>query len=197
MAHARLPRRDYVLMLLYADTGVRPGEAPPLRWPDFDPAARTLTVERAVSDGVVGATKTDERRVIDLTPRLVDALNTLQAQRESEAILAGDDPSPLIFPSSANTPLDPSAIAKIFRSVLRGAGVPRHRLYDLRHTFASQLLAENAPPLYVAAQMGDRIETVFRHYAAWVPRGDSQWAVRLAASREAAEKPSARLVAIW
>jgi len=39
------------------------------------------------------------------------------------------------------------------------AGLPRHRLYDLRHTFATHLLADRAPITYVAAQLGHRKPT--------------------------------------
>src|SRR3989475_13079278 len=36
----------------------------------------------------------------------------------------------------------------------RVAGLPRFRLYDLRHTFATHLLGQGAPITYVAAQLG-------------------------------------------
>src|SRR6266511_4336111 len=50
--------------------------------------------------------------------------------------------------------MDPSIVAKTFRSVLQVAGLPRFRLYDLRHTFATHLLMQGAPITYVAAQLG-------------------------------------------
>ncbi len=97
-----------------------------------------------MSRGEVGPTKTDEIRTVDLTPRLAAALNDLQAQTEADALLEGNDPCPWIFPSTAGTPLDPSAVAKVFRATLRAAGLPRFRLYDLRHTFATHLLSQGA-----------------------------------------------------
>src|ERR1700676_5269961 len=45
-----------------------------------------------------------------------------------------------------------------------------HRLYDLRHTFASHLIA-NAPITYVAAQLGHADSTTtLRWYARWLPK---------------------------
>jgi hypothetical protein len=41
--------------------------------------------------------------------------------------------------------MDKTKVGRIFRRVLRGAGLPAFRVYDLRHTFASLLLARNAP----------------------------------------------------
>ena len=76
---------------------------------------------------------------------------------------------------------------KRFRLVLRKAALPRFRLYDLRHTYASQLLAEGAPITYVAAQLGHaRPTTTLAHYAHWIPRGDKGWVDKRAARRAAA-----------
>jgi Phage integrase family len=74
--------------------------------------------------------------------------------------------------------------------VLRKAGLPAFRLYDLRHSYASHLLAEGAPITYVAAQLGHaRPTTTLAHYAHWIPRGDKGWVDKLAARRSAeAEK---------
>ena len=43
---------------------------------------------------------------------------------------------------------------KAFGQALRPAKLPSFRLYDLRHTYASLLLAQNAPLTYVSAQLG-------------------------------------------
>src|SRR5262249_49986741 len=195
-AQKRLSRREATMFLLFADAGPRPGEALAVRWEDFDANARTLAIERAVSRGIVGPTKTEEIRTVDLTPRLAAALVELQAQAEKDALLAGVEPSPWIFPSSADrrdeagkivergTPLDPSAVAKMFRSVLRVAGLPRFRLYDLRHTFATHLLAQGAPITYVSAQLGHaKPTTTLTYYAHWIPSGDKRHIDRLEAIR--------------
>jgi integrase len=92
-AERRLSRREATLMLLFADAGPRPGEALAVRWEDFDANARTLAIERAVSHGEVGPTKTDEIRTVDLTPRLAAALVGLQVEAEKEALLGGVDPA--------------------------------------------------------------------------------------------------------
>jgi integrase len=147
-----------------------------------------LTIERAVSRGVVGPTKTEELRTIDLTPRLTSALLELQAEVEKDALHADADPCPWIFPSTAGTPLDPSAVAKTYRSVLHVAGLPRFRLYDLRHTFATHLLAQGAPITYVAAQLGHaKPTTTLTYYAHWIPSGDKRHIDRLEAIRTAAK----------
>ncbi len=54
------------------------------------------------------------------------------------------------------------AVGKRFRKILRKAKLPSFRLYDLRHTYATQLLAEEAPITYVAAQLGHARPTTRR-----------------------------------
>jgi hypothetical protein len=80
------------------------------------------------------------------------------------------------------------AVSRRFRGLVRRAGLPRFRLYDLRHTYATHLLAEGAPITYVADQLGHaKPTTTLAHYAHWLPRGDKQWIDRLAAGRTATE----------
>jgi integrase len=134
--HHHCPPSEYTLFLLLADTGMRPGEALALAWDDFDETGRTLHVERAVSLGQVKPTKTEESRTVDLTARLAEAVRGWQAARETEALMNGTDPSPWVFPNPRGGFLDPKVISRHFRGLLRRAGLPRFRLYDLRHTYS-------------------------------------------------------------
>lgn len=56
------------------------------------------------------------------------------------------------------------------RRTLKRAGLPAFRLYDLSHTYASLLLAADAPITYVSAQPGHATPTTtLRYYARWIP----------------------------
>jgi integrase len=177
--------RHALLYLTLADTGMRPGEAFALRWTDLDLVGRQVTVERAVErGGKVKGTKTGASRVIDLTPRLAAALDRHETAVEAAALAAGRDVNPLVFPSEAGTPLDGINVARRFQGLVTRAGLPRFRLYDLRHSFASHLLALGAPITYVAAQLGHAKPTMtLAAYAHWLPRGDRALADRLEALR--------------
>jgi integrase len=189
-AKVECSRREWTLFMTLADAGLRPGEALALRWQDFDEVGRSLTIERAVSDGEVKPTKSEARRAVDLTPRLAEAVAQWQSAGELAALTAGTEPSPWMFPTSTGTLIEVVAVGKRSRLVLRKAGLPAFRLYDLRHSYASHLLVEGAPITYVAAHLGHaRPTTTLAHYAHWIPRGDKGWVDKLAARRSAeAEK---------
>src|SRR5262245_55224247 len=66
--------------------------------------------------------------------------------------------------------VDESRVRKHFAEALRHAKLDSFTLYDLRHTFASQLLARGAPITYVAAQLGHANPAItLQFYAHWVP----------------------------
>ena len=109
-----------------------------------------------------------------------------QSAGELAALTTGGEPSAWMFPTSTGTLIEVVAIGKRFRLVLRKGGLPAFRLYDLRHTYATHLLAEGAPITYVAAQLGHaKATTTLAHCAHWIPEDNKCWVDRLAARREA------------
>lgn len=102
-------------------------------------------------------------------------------ERKVETLKRGWSEMPQwVFISDVGTPFDLSNVAKAWRRVLKRAKVESFRLYDLRHTFASTLLADGAPITYVAAQLGHRKPTTtLQWYSHWLPRADKQWVDRL------------------
>jgi integrase len=67
-----------------------------------------------------------------------------QSALELAALTNDREPSAWMFPTSTGTLIQAAALGKRFRLVLRKAALP-FRLYDLRHSYASHLLAEGAP----------------------------------------------------
>jgi integrase len=71
-----------------------------------------------------------------------------------------------LFPNDEGYVMDESRVRKVFKRTLKTAKLSEFRLYDLRHTYASLLLAASAPITYVSAQLGHaNPATTLRFYA--------------------------------
>jgi len=194
-SEARCDRRAHGLFLLLADAGLRPGEACGVKWADFDAVARTLRVERAVTNGgQVKATKTGGARLVDLSRRLATTLADRQARLKAEAAPAGEESiGPWAFERSAGRPVRPRQVSKLFSRLVQSAGLPRFVLYDLRHSYASHLIASGATIDYVSKQLGHASPLItLSVYTHFFPRGDRSHLERMEQRR--ADVPPAPVV---
>ena len=64
-------------------------------------------------------------------------------------------------------------------SLLARAEVTYRKFHTLRHTHASRLLAAGVDPAEVAKRIGDRIETLMRVYAHWIPTTNRDTAAKV------------------
>jgi hypothetical protein len=96
-----------------------------------------------------GGVKTHEARTVRLPRSISEELGAYLAARPR-------DPEALMFTAPLGGPLRPHTwIKHIFKPALRAAGLPETlRLYDLRHTCASLLIAQGASVKAVQAQLG-------------------------------------------
>jgi integrase len=170
------------LFLLLAHAGLRPGEAFALQWTDVDLANQHIRVERALSARLIGPTKTGTARTVDMSGALTKVLRRLHLERRRETLeRSWEEMPPWVFCTEAGTPLDESRVRKNFAAALDHAKLESFRVYDLRHTFASLLLADRAPITYVAAQLGhSRPTTTLQFYAHWIPSGGERFVDGLA-----------------
>jgi hypothetical protein len=59
---------------------------------------------------------------------------------------------------------------------LKHANLPSFRPYDLRHAYASLLLAAGVPLTYVSNQLGHaKPTTTLQYYAKWIPGGKERF----------------------
>jgi integrase len=162
----RLCRRDALIVSLLGYAGLRPGELRALRWQDI--RDRTLLIERAAApDGTPKATKTTHARAVRLLP-------PLSAELGEWRLTSGRPPGEaLVFPAPGGglwTKTDwGNWRNRQWAPACRRAGLDYlPRPYDLRHSFASLLLAEGRQPMYVARQLGHSPMVLLSHYAGLV-----------------------------
>lgn len=139
------------LLLLAATTGMRRGEVLGLRWGDVDHSAGRVWVRRSIGkDGRAQQPKSQRSvRAIAATPTLLSELrlHRMRSEHKSE-----DD---YVFASEAGTPLDGNNMVRRYLApALRKAGMEAIRFHDLRHTFASLLIAQGEHPKLISEQLG-------------------------------------------
>lgn len=162
-------------LTLQARAGLRPGEALGLQWSDLNFSKREILIERAYHEGELSSPKTGEPRRVDMSGDLATALVALYRERERQE-LQGHRMSQWVFCDRAGKPLLKPVIDRVFHHAMRRAGLSGHTLYDLRHTFASTLLAKGIPLTYVSHQLGHaKPTTTLKYYAHFMPSADQRF----------------------
>lgn len=169
-----------------ATTGMRRGEALGLRWSDLklDSSPATATIRRAAivighrREG--GKTKTGQHRLIELDAHTVLALNAWKARQASERLLVGpgyESSEDLIFTLPDGRGYHPERFSREFERkqathnrLNPAKPLPRLRLHDLRHTWATLALAAGVHPKVVQERLGHTtISTTMDTYSHALP----------------------------
>jgi len=150
--------RFFALWLLVATTGLRRGELAGLKRHDVDLRARTVSpsVPRVVVDGraIESEAKTASgERNLALDPDTCEALRQYFVVWDSERELLGQD-TQLLFVWPNGRPLHPDTITSLFHTLCKAAGLPRIRLHDVRHSYASAALKAGIPPKVISERLG-------------------------------------------
>jgi len=172
---------QFPLFLCAVHTGMRSGELAGLKWDDIDWSGRFVEVRRNFVRGKIGTLKTKNgRRRVDLSDELVRVLRDLKRRKQEEALNRGQDSiAEWIFSNGRGNPSDMYNLKRrYFRKVLNKAGLRIIRFHDLRHTYASLLLAQGEPLTYVSQQLGHaNPQITLKIYAHWIPNRSQREAV--------------------
>lgn len=184
------------LVVFLALSGLRLGEALALRETEIDRASRSVLVTRSASKGVEGRTKTRKHRRVHLCDVAWQALLEQLVARPSNA-------KGLVFPSPRGLLWDSNRFrARVWAKAVgyAAARIPAGRrerfvdvtLHDLRHTFASLMIAAGANPMQIAEALGhsDRNgrpdpSLVWKRYGHLYPGSQQEAVARLDAHLEA------------
>jgi integrase len=176
----------YALLILMLMTGLRVGEVLGLKWSDLD--GSVLRVQRAVTRGagrrhILGPTKTSQNRAVPISDR---ALKALQRHRVVQAkwklLLGGEyEDQGLIFATPKGALLQAENLPhRLFRKLLAEARLPAIRLYDLRHSHATLLMAAGEHPKVVQERLGHSgIELTLNTYSHVIPGMQERATARL------------------
>jgi integrase len=151
----------YAAWLLITTTGMRRGELAGLRWVDVDLEAARLSI-RQPRVVVANAPQTSEpktargRRALALDPVTVAALRRHRARQLEHKLAVGARylESGLVFTWLDGSPIHPLRFSRWFEQHARRAGLPKIRLHDLRHSYASAALAAGVPAKVISERLG-------------------------------------------
>lgn len=162
--------------------GLRRGEALGLRWRDVDLSKQEIhikqTVEVVRSRPVIGKPKTKSAiRTIAIPQTLVNALRQHKDRQTFHITAMRTGPfaelyldRDLVICTETGGPHNPANIYDHLTAMLERASLPRVRVHDLRHTYASHLIADGVPLPVVAKQLGHASPAItMQVYAHMVP----------------------------
>ena len=150
--------------VLAITTGLRQGEALGLEWRDVqlaDPACVTVRQSAAQVGGqrVLKQPKSRaSRRTVPLPAVAVAALRRHQAA-QSVRDVAGT-----VFADARGRPVNYRADWQDWRDLLADLGLPRYRVHDLRHGYATMLLEQGVDPRVVQAMLGHASAALLARY---------------------------------
>lgn len=157
--------------------GLRLGEALGLTWDDVDLDEGTLRVrsqmQRTKGKVEFVQPKTERaRRVIPLPAFAVQALIRHRGRQAEERLMNADvwQNYNLVFTSSVGTPPEERNVRRSLDALLLGAGLPRLRFHDLRHSCATLLLSQGVDVRTIMETLGhSQIALTLNTYSHVVP----------------------------
>ena len=134
-----------LIIVVALNTGMRKAEILNLKWDQVDLKARRIKVEK---------TKSGKVRFIPVNNALHNVLNRLGSEN-------GQCPYVFFNPETMKPYVD---MKKGFKAACRRAGIEGLRFHDLRHTFATRLVAKGADIETIRDLLGHHSITVTQRY---------------------------------
>jgi|GEM_PF-3563447 len=148
--------------VLAIDTGARRGELIGLKWQNINMQNREIKIKQSVY-AISGKVKTKEpkgrkEREIYISEASKELLQKIQLQQKKKMLSIGQQWSEdmYIFTPENNysKPLRPSTATHYWQKFLKSQNMQPHRLHDLRHTCATQLLINGVDVRSVCNRLG-------------------------------------------
>jgi len=157
----------YAPLLVICSTGMRPGEVCGLLESDLKENG-SLVLHRGLNNyGHETEMKTERsHRTIYLTPPVVSQIKAYIRDKHKAGCMR-----PEMFVGANLLPLRPDVLSSQFRAILgrfnasHALQLPYIRLYDIRHSFATNNLMNGAKSKLVSEVMGNSVNTMEHHYA--------------------------------
>lgn len=149
-------------------TGMRTGELIGLKWEDIDFDKKEIFVKRTIGRGIEDTPKTQS------SIRQIEILDILMPYIESQFELTGYKNSYVFMTSNDSHFFDIKNIRDHdWKRVLKAASVEYRTIYQMRHTFASMMIANGEDILWVSQMLGHTSpKMTLEKYAKYFKRKD-------------------------
>lgn len=155
----------------WAFTGLRTGELIGLRWARVDLEDNSVYIKETTTEGQDKA-RPKTKAGIRTIPLLPAALEGIAAMKEL-TLLAGDRVFLKGRAQGEDKAWSDDTLARLWKRAHKGTKIRYRNPYQLRHTFASQLLSQGENPAYISKLLGHKtVEMVQRTYGRWVSEGE-------------------------
>ena len=138
-------------------TGMRLGELLGLAWDCIDFNTKQITVRRNFSHNHWDTPKSHKVRHVDISNQLAEVLWQRYQKRNKDLFCKSFEAEKicLVFPAKTGEPVNPDKFRiSVFQPLLAKAKLPKIRIHDCRHSYASLLLQAGAPIHFVKEQLG-------------------------------------------
>lgn len=171
----------YAFVLLAISSGARLGELLGLSWSDINFQTCEINIRKSLQAAKSGElfletpkSKAGFRR-LTVPVEAIAELKKIKADILSAKILSFNSNDDLCFVTQHNTPLSPNNMNRAWHGILKNAGILYRNFHVLRHTHATQLLANGIPLVEVARRIGHaKSSHTLDLYGQAIPNFDAQ-----------------------
>ena len=140
------------MIILGLNTGLRFGEIIALSWEDVDLNKRMLSINKSISKGLLGSTKSNKNRYIPMSPPAYEMLRSREKKNG------------FVFTNIKGDALEQVKYCKLLHRACERANMRKIGWHTLRHTFASHLAQKNISIKAVQELLGHSdIKTTMRY----------------------------------
>jgi integrase len=154
--------RNFIAISFYS--GLRTGEILALSWKDIDFDNFTIDVNKNQTNGFLQTPKTKS------SVRIIDMLPQAEMYLKKQRMLTGL--KELVFYSNENNILKgASSLSWNWTKILKNSKVEYRNIYQLRHSFASNMLSNNESLNWVSQMLGHKNPSITQEkYFKYIPR---------------------------
>lgn len=168
------PKKIRAYFALGFFTGMRTGEIIALKWSEINFEDKIINIRHSIRDGNYTEPKTKS------SIREIDILDVLMPYLIEHKELMGN--SEFVFETNRAKPFARSdkISSYYWKPILAKLGIEYRNLYQMRHTFASQMLMNNEDILWVSKMLGHKnSSTTLEYYARYIPNTKNKRAIFL------------------